>query len=761
VIRRLTVIAALLALVAAVVPGLRADATTTERPVSRPRYEPARFDQKDPAIASGSSSSLVVWSDERGGESNNDIYATRVDRDGTVLDRSGVPISRARTEQVSPDVAFNGTDYLVVWQRNGNFGEDVFGRRVHADGRPAGPVFAVSPPSSFGGEPAVTSDGTSWFVAWSGGTGDDIYATRVTRTGAVVQPGGVAVTTARFRQSAPAVAVTTARFRQSAPAITFDGRNVVIAWQDFRNGRDEDLYAARLTPAGAVLDPDGIAVSTEAEEQRAPAVATIGSTSFIVWDDGRTHEPQNDIYGARLDRNGSVLDPDGKVLGTGSTHQNTPGIAANGTSYLVTWLDNDLDFAVVGKPFDAAGDALAPAYRLGQVFFDLHSAVAATGNDFFTVWSGLRDVLGQRSSTEERVGGALTVSLSATEQSNADLAFDGTNHLVAWNEGGGVYAARIGPDGRSLDPEGIRVSGADGRDPAVAYDGTRYVVAWVGGSVGGAGVRVTRVSTSGRVLDPGGIRVSTADEVSGPPDLAVVGGRLLVVWSESSSFGDSDVWGARLDGAGHVVGPFHVASGSSYSFAGPAIASSGTQALVVWTDDSLAIRGRRVTGSGVLDSAAGFAVSTGESFATEPSVAFDRARYLVVWTSLGRRAGSFDIFATRVATTGRVLDPGGIPITTAPGDQEQADVTADGPFLVAWRDDREDRATDVAVTTVSGAGTVARRGGRRVTGSPEHDGSPAVAGAARSGRFRLAWEHFVPGPPYGTVRVFTEGLAPT
>jgi hypothetical protein len=163
----------------------------------------------------------------------------------------------------------------------------------------------------------------------------------------------------------------------------------------------------------------------------------------------------------------------------------------------------------------------------------------------------------------------------------------------------------------------------------------------------------------------------------------------------------------------------------------------------------------------MLDSPTGFALSTAPGFVLGPSVASDGARYLVAWAYAGPRSSSFDIYATRIAQDGRVLDPRGIPVSTAADDQEQPAVAANGPFLVAWRDDKEDRATDVAVTTISGSGTVARPGGQIVTHSPQHDQHPAVARAASRGRFRLAWQHFTPEPPYGNVRVYTRTVAPT
>ncbi len=75
---------------------------------------------------------LVVWDDARAGPA--DIYGARVTPQGEVLDPGGFPISIASSVQGSPEVAFNGTNYLVVWTDNRNGTPDAYGARVSPDG---------------------------------------------------------------------------------------------------------------------------------------------------------------------------------------------------------------------------------------------------------------------------------------------------------------------------------------------------------------------------------------------------------------------------------------------------------------------------------------------------------------------------------------------------------------------------------------------------------------------------------------------------
>jgi len=237
----------------------------------------------------------VAWEDNRSG--SYDIYGARVSIGGSVLDPGGIAISTAVEDQLFPAIAFDGTNYLVVWvdHRSGSY--DIYGARVSVGGGVLDPGgIAICTETNLQRYPAIAFDGTNYLVVWEdvrSGT-PDIYGARVTIGGSVLDPGGIAISTAAEDQLYPAIA--------------FDGTNYLVAWQDRRSGFSYDIYEARVSAGGSVLDPGGIAVSNVGDDQNWPAIAFDGTNYLVVWEDWRSLSYSR-IYGARVSKAGTVLYP--------------------------------------------------------------------------------------------------------------------------------------------------------------------------------------------------------------------------------------------------------------------------------------------------------------------------------------------------------------------------------------------------------------------------------------------------------------------
>jgi hypothetical protein len=95
-------------------------------------------------------------------------------------------------------------------------------------------------------------------------------------------------------------------YDQLAPDASFDGANFLVVWEDARNAITWDIYGARVTPGGSVLD-SGIAISPAEGDQGFPAVGFDDANFLIAWEDFRSGIDY-DIYGARVTPAGVVSD---------------------------------------------------------------------------------------------------------------------------------------------------------------------------------------------------------------------------------------------------------------------------------------------------------------------------------------------------------------------------------------------------------------------------------------------------------------------
>ena len=78
--------------------------------------------ESNSASALGVGASLVVWQDARvdTATTNNHIFGARIGPSGQSMDTSSIAIAVDVNSQSNPAVAFDGTNWLVVWQDTRN-----------------------------------------------------------------------------------------------------------------------------------------------------------------------------------------------------------------------------------------------------------------------------------------------------------------------------------------------------------------------------------------------------------------------------------------------------------------------------------------------------------------------------------------------------------------------------------------------------------------------------------------------------------------
>jgi hypothetical protein len=378
-----------------------------------------------PSIAVVGSSFLVVWED-RGATS--DIRGASVTSTGSVS--ASFTIAGGTHYEARPRVTSNGTGYLVVWDDNRSGNLDIYGARVSDGSVVGGDSLLISGGANAQTTPDIVWNGTHYLAVWADGrlsaSGSDIYGARVTDTATVVDTAGILISTAASRQITPRVAA--------------GGSDVLVVWRESRNdatvyGAANDIYGARVSDTGMLLDASGILISAKANAQGEPAIAWNGTHYLVVWSDDRNNR-FTDIYGTRVDLAGTVLDPNGIAISTAPYFQSWPAVAANGSTFLVTWLDNrdypeanDIYAARVandGAVLDPSGIAIATDPAAHWL-----PAVTSNGTDYLVAWSqeeismGDHDVYALRLDADgARIDtNAFSISvLSGSSQANPSLA---------------------------------------------------------------------------------------------------------------------------------------------------------------------------------------------------------------------------------------------------------------------------------------------------------------------------------------------------
>lgn len=207
---------------------------------------------------------------------------------------------------------------------------------------------------------------------------------------------------------------------QEMPVIATDGEQFLVVWQDFRNGKDYDIYAARVAKDGKVLDSTGIPVSIAPNNQCYPSVSYDGSNFVVVWMDNRDILQSYHVRAARITSAGMTIDSGGVVISqhdkglldklassdslVGMPTNSSPQIACNTGECLVGWIQKTAAWTeyprfvylktttkpeIIDKPFGVPlTNATMKDY--GDRSRNPAITVASDGASYFSVYSGVQ-----------------------------------------------------------------------------------------------------------------------------------------------------------------------------------------------------------------------------------------------------------------------------------------------------------------------------------------------------------------------------------
>lgn len=605
-----------------------------------------------------------------------------------------------------------------------------------------GPEIAIDTPVYSGAygdqrDTVVSYANGQFLVAWSDyryqGV-SDIYGVRVSTAGTVLDTSGMPIGVAKGTQVLPAVAT--------------DGTNWMVTWADARTV-NYDIYAARVTAAGVVQDPDGIAVNTGGSRDE-PAIAFDGTNYFIVYRQNNTS-----VRGNFVGTNGMV-NPTQVTISNLTYAADELAVSWNGTSYLVaisTYSGNIYNKIIarrvspLGSLLDAS-DILLCNNTTACGYTQL--AVASDGTNWLVGWdnySAGATIFGGRVSGAGAALDALGGFAIGTVAGSADpyglaIAFAGNGYGVFWDNQTQVYGARVSSGAAILVPTTIVTNEMGTRGyPGAAHDGTNFYVAFNDSRVGTSyeifGLRVSNALVK---IDASSTLLSRQANYERNAKIAYNGTNWLVVWDDYRPEDGTDVYGARISNTGTVLDPAGIAisadpASSQFS---PSVAANGTDWLVAWRDDRAGvglddIYGARISSTGMVLDPLGIAVNTGGGYQILPAVAADGTNWFVAWRDLN----STEIRGTRVATNGTVLDVAGIQISTGGGNLPSIAYNGTN-YLVAWT--KPVNSNDIFAARVTPMGTVLDTGALAIPVSAVVGSNETNAAVASNGTdWFVAW----------------------
>jgi hypothetical protein len=258
----------------------------------------AQGDQYFAAVAWGKRQGLLVWEDHR--DKDPGIYAARITNDRKILDPEGIPLVTGPELRQYPRIAWDGTQYLVIWEeeRAAPLNVDILGVRVSEEGSILDPH-----PIPIGSHArdqfwsSVATNGATFLVVWTDQrSGEyDIYGARVDHSGHVLDREGIPISTESKEQE--------------YPHVDWDGNRFWVVWVDKRNG-SAVIYGTKVLSDGKVLDPEGIVLSRKSGVRAFPFILPLSSNqSLIMWEEETP--TGRDILGSMVDDTGSVKQMNG------------------------------------------------------------------------------------------------------------------------------------------------------------------------------------------------------------------------------------------------------------------------------------------------------------------------------------------------------------------------------------------------------------------------------------------------------------------
>ncbi len=247
--------------------------------------------QYEPLLAFDGNNYLVTWN-SYGQDGNYDgIYGQLISKAGAKTGSEFRINTYTTSSQSIPSITFGGNNYLVTWQSNeqDSNGQGIYGQLISASGNKVGSEFRINTYTTGNQQfPALAYDGTNYLVTWQSDGQDGnlygIYGQLVSITGEKVG--------SEFQIS------TYTTNNQQFSALAYGDSYYLVTWQSTgQDGSSVGIYGQFISIAGAKIGSEFLINTYTTDGQLYPTLAYDGNNFLVTWESFGQDGNMYGIYG--------------------------------------------------------------------------------------------------------------------------------------------------------------------------------------------------------------------------------------------------------------------------------------------------------------------------------------------------------------------------------------------------------------------------------------------------------------------------------
>lgn len=285
-------------------------------------------------IASANKSSIIAWEDNRGLYSQ--IFVQKIDSlSNSVWTANGVQVAGYAAHQTNHKLLADSIGGIyIVWEDSRNGTQDIYAQHLDSDGNLlwVNTGLLVCQAAYDQNQISLTKDGAGGIIiAWTDNRN------KTTK--------GADVYAQRLSYSSIAswtgngIAVATTASAEQNPSIVSDGNNgAYVFFEKVVGGiAQTDIYGARINSNGSVAF-NNVVRSAISVQDKPRAISDNTGKTIVVWQEGTTGATYIDIVAASMSYSGAITWTSNICIASG--YQQDPQIALSGNGAVISWTDN-------------------------------------------------------------------------------------------------------------------------------------------------------------------------------------------------------------------------------------------------------------------------------------------------------------------------------------------------------------------------------------------------------------------------------------